>query len=84
LVVNKPEKHHVGRPRKVVIAMLSPLEIKKEDGSNKRGDDCHLQRMIWEAVKEERILHKLVLASFVASHYCCNKKNGNNLEHYTF
>jgi hypothetical protein len=29
-------------------------------------------------VKEEILLHKLVSTSFVASHCCCNKKNGNN------
>jgi hypothetical protein len=31
LVVNKPEKYHVGRPRKVVVAILFPQEIRKED-----------------------------------------------------
>jgi len=31
LVVNKPEKHHVGKLRKVVATILSSQEIKKKD-----------------------------------------------------
>jgi hypothetical protein len=46
LVVNKLEKRHVGRPRKVVITILPPQEIKREDEN--------LLRM--GATKEERIV----------------------------
>jgi hypothetical protein len=31
LVVNKSQKFHVGRPRKVAIAILFPQEIRRED-----------------------------------------------------
>jgi hypothetical protein len=31
LVANKPEKCHVGRPKKVIVIILSPQELKRED-----------------------------------------------------
>lgn len=52
LVVDKPTKRHVGKARKVVVGILFSQEIKREDenllrrGSNKRKEDCHLQRMM--------------------------------------
>jgi hypothetical protein len=42
----------VGKARKVVVGILFSQEIKREDenllrrGSNKRKEDCHLQRMM--------------------------------------
>ncbi len=90
MVVNKLEKHHASRPRKVVTTILSSQDKERgweptKNGRKKRGEDYHLQRMIWEVVKDKKILHKLVLASFVASHYCYSKQNMVTiLEHYTF
>jgi hypothetical protein len=48
-VVDKPEKCHVSRPRKVAVAILFPLEKMRNllrMGSSKRGEDYHLQRMM--------------------------------------
>jgi hypothetical protein len=52
LVINKPNKCHLGSPRKVAIVILYTLEIKRrmrnllKTISNKGGQDCHLQRMM--------------------------------------
>jgi hypothetical protein len=52
LVINKPNKCHFGRPRKVAVAIISTLEINRrmrnllKTRSNIGGQDCHPQRMM--------------------------------------
>jgi len=59
LVVNSSNKCHFGKPRKVAIAILPTLEIKRgmknllRTRSNKGGQDCHLQRMMGNYQKRE-------------------------------
>jgi hypothetical protein len=76
LIVDKPNKCHFERPRKVAIAILSTLEIKRRmrnllrTRSNKGGQDCHLQRMMGSDQRREDPTQ----ISFMGSHYYCNKK----------